>query len=146
MNRQIVREHYRKLLGLDKAEEEEEYVAIHIENDVGENQKAEQILASNLLEIPPHSKRSKTLPSVKKIEEEFMEDHSPTDYYYKRWLWIQFPWTCLSVRCDYSAKMKSCFSSAIKYMSVNEEKLLTKRNIYYFNNIQRPYRLPSRLD
>lgn len=55
-----------------------------------------------------------------------------SDYYYKRWIWIQFPWACLSIskKCDYSKTIKHCFSSATDYMSVEEEHAYTNC-IYY---------------
>lgn len=30
-------------------------------------------------------------------EEEDNGERVSTDYYYKRWIWIQFPWACLSI-------------------------------------------------
>lgn len=56
-----------------------------------------------------------------------MKERVPTNYYYRRWLWVQYPWACLSLKCDYSAKLKECFSSPIEYMSVKKEKEFTKQ-------------------
>lgn len=56
-----------------------------------------------------------------------LKQPAPSNYYYKRWLWIQFPWACTSLACDYSTKMKQCFASATEYMSVQEEKQFTKQ-------------------
>ncbi len=54
---------------------------------------------------------------VNQLREHYnVSERVPTNYYYKRWLWVQFPWACLSLKCDYSMKMKKCFSSATKYM------------------------------
>ncbi|CAD8174304.1 unnamed protein product [Paramecium pentaurelia] len=55
-------------------------------------------------------------------------DRESTDYYYKRWIWIQFPWACMSVskKCDYSTVIKQCFSSATDYMSVEDENAFTE--------------------
>ncbi|CAD8161669.1 unnamed protein product [Paramecium pentaurelia] len=60
-------------------------------------------------------------------EEEITGDRISSDYYYKRWIWIQFPWACLSIskKCDYSKTIKHCFSSATDYMSVEEEHAYT---------------------
>ncbi|CAK69854.1 unnamed protein product (macronuclear) [Paramecium tetraurelia] len=60
-------------------------------------------------------------------EEEITGDRVSSDYYYKRWIWIQFPWACLSIskKCDYSKTIKHCFSSATDYMSVEEEHAYT---------------------
>ncbi|EAS04845.2 Sm protein (macronuclear) [Tetrahymena thermophila SB210] len=60
-------------------------------------------------------------------ESYYLKERLPTNYYYKRWLWVQFPWACLSLKCDYSAKLKECFSSPIEYMSVKKEKEFTKQ-------------------
>jgi len=36
--------------------------------------------------------------------QEFVErpEHQPSYYYYKRWLWMQFPWSCMSLENQYS--------------------------------------------
>ncbi|EGR26947.1 TPR repeat protein [Ichthyophthirius multifiliis] len=66
--------------------------------------------------------------TMQKLKECFyLRERSPSNYYYKRWLWIQFPWACLSLECDYSAKLKECFSSPIEYMSVKKENEFTKQ-------------------
>ncbi|CAD8126406.1 unnamed protein product [Paramecium sonneborni] len=55
-------------------------------------------------------------------------ERESTDYYYKRWIWIQFPWACMSIdkNCDYSTIIKQCFSSATDYMSVEDENAFTE--------------------
>ena len=40
------------------------------------------------------------------VEPEEAVERISTDYYYKRWIWIQFPWACISLKCDYSAIIK----------------------------------------
>lgn len=66
----------------------------------------------------------------------------PAFYYYKRWLWMIFPWACLSekekctyplkininfVKDNYSDQIMSCYSSATKYISVAAEEKYTKK-------------------
>lgn len=57
----------------------------------------------------------------------FSSVKDPTYYYYKRWLWIIFPWACMkaSGKYDYSKIIAKCFSTNIRYLSVAEDKLLT---------------------
>lgn len=53
----------------------------------------------------------------------------PAFYYYKRWLWMIFPWACLSQnkKCNYSAQIMKSYSSATRYISVLDENKYTKR-------------------
>lgn len=52
-------------------------------------------------------------------------------YYYKRWLWMIFPWACMSVDSiqTFSDLINKCYSSNIRYLSVEEEALFTKQAI-----------------
>lgn len=54
-------------------------------------------------------------------------DPEPTFYFYKRWLWLIFPWACLSIdqECIFSDVIAKCFSSDTRYMSVRDEQELT---------------------
>lgn len=54
------------------------------------------------------------------------QDRVPLYYYYKRWLWMMFPWVCLSTGLYFSKIMEACFSSATKYMSVKDEHAYTQ--------------------
>lgn len=56
---------------------------------------------------------------------------TPMYYYYKRWLWLMFPWVCLSPGLFFSKIMQACFSSDTKYMSVKKEREYTQRKIIY---------------
>jgi hypothetical protein len=58
------------------------------------------------------------------IDLEIKPEKPPSFYYYKRWLWIIFPWACLSIKPDlnYSEVIARCYSSATKYMKIDEEK------------------------
>lgn len=51
----------------------------------------------------------------------------PSFYYYKRWLWMTFPWACLQTdqRFSFSALISQCYSSNLRYLSVEEDRLLT---------------------
>ncbi len=55
------------------------------------------------------------------------EQAQPTFYYYKRWLWMMFPWVTLSFKMNYSRIIYECYSSATKYISVPDEREKTKR-------------------
>jgi hypothetical protein len=60
------------------------------------------------------------------VEEEFqLNQKPPTNYYYKRWIWMQFPWVCMTMKCDYSDRLRKCFTSPTSYMSVSEEREFT---------------------
>lgn len=84
---------------------------------------------------------------MKEVKEEFPDQTSkvlnsinlkfsslkdPTFYYYKRWLWIVFPWVCMKAdkQYNYSKIIGSCFSSNIGYLSVAEDRLLTNCRSY----------------
>jgi hypothetical protein len=55
----------------------------------------------------------------------------PKFYYYRRWLWMIFPWVCMSVqkKQTYSELIHKCYSSNIRYLSVDEERMFTKHAI-----------------
>lgn len=52
-----------------------------------------------------------------------------TYYYYKRWLWLIFPWACLSAEegFKYSNVMKQCYTNDTKGIRVKEEQRLTDK-------------------
>lgn len=54
---------------------------------------------------------------------EIGEEAAPTFYYYKRWIWIIFPWSCLSQdkNQDFSEMIEQCYSEKL-YLSVAQEK------------------------
>ena len=37
-----------------------------------------------------------------------MRHITPSLYYYKRWIWIQFPWVCISLNNNYSTTPELC--------------------------------------
>ena len=55
----------------------------------------------------------------------------PSFYYYKRWIWMTFPWACLQTdqRFSFSKLINQCYSSNLRYLSVQEDKLLTTHAI-----------------
>lgn len=57
---------------------------------------------------------------------------TPSFYYYKRWLWIAFPWLCLQPdkQYNYSNLIYECYSSNLKYLSVGDDMLLTERRLH----------------
>jgi len=48
----------------------------------------------------------------------------PTYYYYKRWVWLIFPWACMIQKqsCNFSNTMMKSSKSQTKSMNVNDEK------------------------
>jgi hypothetical protein len=75
-------------------------------------------------------KMDRDLTEVASLEELISEnmqfvEHTTINYYYKRWIWMQFPWVCMSLRCDFSERMRRCSTSPTEYMSVSEENTLT---------------------
>lgn len=68
---------------------------------------------------PPHHHQGKK--EEKRVEVE------PTFYYYKRWLWMMYPWVCLSSKNNFSKIIYECFSSATEYISVPDEREKTRQ-------------------
>ena len=56
-----------------------------------------------------------------------MTEVKPSLYYYKRWVWIQFPWACISLHNNYSQTPELCLTSATEYMSVETEAEFTRQ-------------------
>ena len=57
----------------------------------------ESVVSSN---IHPHPL---TALSFQKIKDNYrLKEIKPSLYYYKRWIWIQFPWVCISLNNNYS--------------------------------------------
>jgi hypothetical protein len=55
-----------------------------------------------------------------------ISDRQATYYYYKRWVWMIFPWACENFKTNYSQIIFECFSSPTRYMSVSEERKYTQ--------------------
>ena len=68
--------------------------------------------------------KHKYLQMMDEIDLEIKPEKQPSFYYYKRWIWIIFPWICMTVKeeLDFSKVISRCYSSATKYMRIDEEK------------------------
>lgn len=68
-----------------------------------------------------------TFKMMNEIDLHIESMQAPHYYYYKRWIWVMFPWACLQTDQTYSfSKMiHKCYSSNIRYISVREDKKLT---------------------
>lgn len=68
--------------------------------------------------------KHKYLQIMDEIDLEIKPEKDPSFYYYKRWIWIIFPWICMTVKdeLDFSKVIARCYSSATKYMRIDEEK------------------------
>ena len=47
----------------------------------------------------------------------------PSYYYYKRWIWMMFPWACLQSDeiFTFSGLINQCYSNKLRYLSVDED-------------------------
>lgn len=65
---------------------------------------------------------------IREIDLNIHEIPPPSYYYYKRWLWMTFPWVCLQTdqRFSFSSLISKCYSSTIRYLSVEEDQHLTE--------------------
>lgn len=72
-----------------------------------------------------------TFKMMNEIDLHIESMQAPHYYYYKRWIWVMFPWACLQTDQTYSfSKMiHKCYSSNIRYISVREDKKLTDRKL-----------------
>jgi hypothetical protein len=68
--------------------------------------------------------KHKYLSMMDDIDLQIRPEKDPSFYYYKRWIWIIFPWICMSVKeeLNFSEVIARCYSSATKYMRIDEEK------------------------
>ena len=68
---------------------------------------------------------------LKEVDLNLETSITPSFYYYKRWLWICFPWICLQSdqRYNFSSLIRECYDSNIKYLSVQDDMSLTIRNL-----------------
>ncbi len=53
-------------------------------------------------------------------------EQQPTYYYYKRWVWMQFPWGCGSSENNYSEFITTKYALPTEYMTVQEENTFTR--------------------
>lgn len=70
------------------------------------------------------------MQAMREVDLNLEHQITPSFYYYKRWLWISFPWICLHAdqRFNFSSLITECYSSNIKYLSVKDDMMLTVRN------------------
>jgi predicted SnoaL-like aldol condensation-catalyzing enzyme len=71
------------------------------------------------------------MQAMKEVDLNLEQPITPSFYYYKRWLWISFPWICLHAdhRFNFSSLIRECYSSNIKYLSVQDDMMLTVRRV-----------------
>jgi hypothetical protein len=81
--------------------------------------------------------KHKYLQMMDDIDLEIKPENEPSFYYYKRWIWIIFPWICMTVKEEqnFSKVISRCYSSATKYMRIDEEKQIYRGNRHSY---QRP--------
>ncbi|CAD8114961.1 unnamed protein product [Paramecium primaurelia] len=53
----------------------------------------------------------------------------PNPYYYKRWLWVQFPWLALTQKNNFSKLMQFYGKDSTQYMSIQEEIQINQKAI-----------------
>ncbi|CAD8127534.1 unnamed protein product [Paramecium sonneborni] len=113
-NRQAIRAHYLSLISKPKEQTENVEIISGSVDQLAEelNQKLKQVI-----QLKGDSLSQDLLQQ---------NQRESTDYYYKRWIWIQFPWACISIdkNCNYSTVIKQFIS--LDYISVDEEKAFTE--------------------
>ena len=84
--------------------------------------------------ISLHRETDFTTPKFKEVE--FVpSDRKTLFYYYKRWIWIMFPWVCISVNLNFSQIIEACYKSATEYMSVKAEHEYTQRKALIIDHL-----------
>ena len=97
--------------------------------DRPEDESKAQDMNIGALEILPDVKSSKGMEKnisqilIDDIDLTIEPERPPSFYYYKRWIWMIFPWVCMSVnkKQTFSDLISKCYSSNIRYLSVEEE-------------------------
>lgn len=120
-NRIKFQEHYFKQL-------EDYFVETHVKE--GSIRHAGSVEPTEGKDIPPAKLcTGNRLLSYSQFEEEkyYLSLQEPKYYYYKQWLWIQFPWISMSLNEDYSKLIRKCIKSSTQYIEVAEEKELTTK-------------------
>ena len=57
----------------------------------------------------------------------YIESEDPKYYYYKQWMWVQFPWIGQSIKENYSDLINKCLKSPTEHMSVQFEANIIKQ-------------------
>lgn len=99
MNREKFRSHYLKILQ-EYMKKDESYGPGVSQSSSNQNAYLDVDEISQV--VNPGSDK-KVQYSFNKIRENYrMRQIKPSLYYYKRWIWIQFPWVCISLNNNYS--------------------------------------------
>lgn len=89
----------------------------------------------DMLELTNQEPIAKELDQMQKaihqIDLNITQKQGPSFYYYKRWVWMIFPWACLQTdqRFTFSKLINQCYSINQGYLSVQEDKMLTNHAI-----------------
>lgn len=72
------------------------------------------------------------LQSLWQNKEQLLLPQPPKDvetqfYYYRRWIWMQFPYACESHIRNFSKTMKFCYQSPTEYMTIKDEEGYAER-------------------
>lgn len=67
---------------------------------------------------------------IDEIDLEIKPEKEPSYYYYKRWIWIIFPWACMSTspQLNFSEVISKCYNSTTQLIKVTDE---SKENSVY---------------
>ena len=91
-----------------------------------------QTNSSNLDILAIAKQKQSIQEEMKKFKEArdalFLKEITPNFYYYKRWIWMIFPWACMSEKKSnsFSEAMQNCFLSSTYYIGANEDSILRK--------------------
>lgn len=112
---------------LFKVYNEEKKESLNIFQDKGKNQKGTKNTESHSQFIKQFPKKLSELG--KEINLAIQPKKNTSYYYYKRWLWLIFPWACLSAEenLKYSSVMKQCYTNENKGMRVKDEQRYTSK-------------------
>lgn len=112
----------------DNEEPEFEIATKKEDDEVFDNKKMEQFKENAKDKVVT---KDLTQKRIEEIDLTIEPARKPSFYYYKRWLWMMFPWVCMSVnkKQTFSELINKCYSSNIRYLSVEEENLFTKHAI-----------------
>ena len=68
------------------------------------------------------------------INLQISQNVQPAYYYYKRWIWIMFPWITLSNSDNFSTTIQKCYSNVNTYIDTHEEHLYYNHSINIFHH------------
>lgn len=98
-------------------------LAIQGSSKSGHMASQDSLLKVKSLEIDESDLRHEYQTKIDLLDLEIKPEKEPSYYYYKRWIWIMFPWVCMSIsnELNFSEVISKCYSSATKYMNIEEE-------------------------